>query len=231
MVAAYLSGRNIACSRGGRLVFANLSFTLDSGEAMFLIGPNGSGKSSFLRLLAGLSHPVTGYLLRKNGLINETSENHTALVRYIGHQDAVKSTWSVSETLSFWARLVGLNKEKARQATMLAMSIFGLSQLSDVPGQLLSAGQKRRLNLARLVLGISDLWLLDEPTTALDQAAIDVLAEIVAKHRSDGGIVVLATHVFVDVPGAQLLDMCDFAAIRKERSGFYHADNHTYCST
>lgn len=204
------SGRDLACLRGERVVFANLTFTLDSGEALLLVGPNGSGKSSLLRLLAGLLHPVAGGLFRKGRPITEDLETHTAMVRYVGHLDAVKPVLSVAEILVFWGRLVGLGQQ-AEAAAADAMICFGLEPLAGTPGRLLSAGQKRRVNLARLLLGTSDLWLLDEPTVALDQKAAVVLAMAMAAHRAQGGIVVLSTHTTVDLPQARQLDMCDFA--------------------
>lgn len=205
------SGQDLACRRGERVVFAHLSFALGPGEAILLVGPNGSGKSSLLRLLAGLLHPATGGLFRKERPISEEPETHAAMVRYVGHLDAVKPVLSVAESLVFWGALLGLSQRQAEVATAEAIACFGLEPLADAPGRLLSAGQKRRVSLARLLLGASDLWLLDEPTIALDQRAAAVLAMVMAAHRARGGMVVLSTHAEVDIPQARQLDMRDFA--------------------
>ncbi|KAF0138850.1 MAG: heme exporter protein A [Rhodospirillaceae bacterium] len=179
---------------------------------MLLVGPNGSGKSSLLRLLAGLLRPAGGSLFRKGQPISEEMESHLAMVRYVGHLDAVKPALSVAETLMFWGGFTGLGQRQAEAAAAAAMTCFGLERLADVPGRLLSAGQKRRVNLARLLLGTSDLWLLDEPATALDQTAVAALGMVMAEHRAHGGMVVLSTHTAVALSDAQRLDMRDFAA-------------------
>lgn len=205
------SGQDLACRRGERVVFARLSFALEPGEAILLVGPNGSGKSSFLRLLAGLSYPAAGGLFRKEQPISKEPETHAALLRYVGHLDAINPVLSVAESLVFWGELVGLSQRRAEVATTEAIGCFGLESLADTPGRLLSAGQKRQVNLARLLLGTSDLWLLDEPTVALDQNAAAVLAAVMAAHRARGGMVILSTHSKVELPQAQRLNMCDFA--------------------
>ena len=204
------SGRELVCVRGERSVFARLSFALNPGGALLLVGPNGSGKSSLLRLLAGLSPPAAGALFRNGQRIGEDMEAHMAMIRYVGHLDAVKPALPVAESVMFWGGLVGLDRRGACAAAVTAMTRFGIDRFADWPGRLLSAGQKRRVNLARLLLGTSDVWLLDEPTTALDQASVAVLGAVVAEHRDRGGMVVLSTHTGVDLPGAERLDMRDF---------------------
>ncbi len=201
----------MACVRGERLVFAGLSFTLEPSEALLLLGPNGSGKSSFLRILAGLSRPAAGELCWKGRPIDEAPERYTDSVRYVGHLDAIKPALSIAETLFFWGSLSGIKQPKIAKSTARAMTYFGLSALADTPGRLLSAGQKRRVNLARLLVGTADLWLLDEPATALDQESIMALGKIIAAHRAMGGMVILSTHMVVDLPQASRLDMRDFS--------------------
>ncbi len=211
ILASFFSGQNLACVRGERLVFADLSFTLEPGEALLLLGPNGSGKSSFLRILAGLSRPAAGELCWKGRPIDEAPERYTASVRYVGHQDAIKPALSIAETLFFWGSLYGIEQSELVFSTARAMTYFGLSALADTQGRLLSAGQKRRVNLARLLVGTAALWLLDEPATALDQESIMALGKSIAAHRARGGIVILSTHMVVDLPQARRLDMRDFS--------------------
>lgn len=185
-------GRELACQRGERLLFHHLDFTLDEGEALILVGANGSGKSSLLRLAAGLSRPAAGNLSWDGQEIGRDLDSHHRRVIYLGHADGLKAGLTVRENLKFWSDLDGV-------ATSLdaALETFGLTALADLPARFLSAGQRRRVTLARLALGRSQpaqLWLLDEPTTALDQDGQAVLSGLIASHRSAGGRVMLASH-------------------------------------
>ena len=195
---ANFEGRSLHCRRGGRDVFAALSFALPPGGALLLTGPNGSGKSSLLRLMAGLLKPAGGELLWDGIAIAEAPEDHAARLHYLGHLDAVKPVLSVAENLRFWAELRGLAKAPGA-ALEAALQRFALADLAAVPGRLLSAGQRRRLALARLVASPADLWLLDEPSVGLDHASVGRLAAAIAEHRSDGGRVVVATHTALDL--------------------------------
>lgn len=203
-------GRALGCLRGGRAVFAGLDFTVAPGEALILLGPNGSGKSSLLRIMAGLLRPTVGQLLWGETPTLDDLESHAARTHYVGHHDAVKPVLSVAENLRFWARLHEPAGTAAARRVEAALDCFGLAHLRDVPGKMLSAGQKRRTNLARLLAAPSPLWLLDEPTTALDKASIKVLEAAMAEHRAGGGMVVLSTHQDVDLPGARELHLDDF---------------------
>jgi len=153
-------GRDLVCIRGERLVFAGLGFALGPGAALLLVGPNGSGKSSLLRTMAGLTRPARGRLLWDGRPVGEDPEAHGARLRFVGHQDAVKPVLSVAENLAFWAGLSGVTGS----GVTAALEQAGLAALAELPGRLLSAGQKRRLALARLLCGRSEVWLLDEPT-------------------------------------------------------------------
>mgnify|MGYP001809862023 FL=1 len=205
------SGRGLACLRGGRVVFAHLDFTVAAGEALVLVGPNGSGKSSLLRLMAGLLRPWAGRLAWGGEAVADDSEAHAARTHYVGHHDAIKPVLSVAENLRFWARLHQSDAAGAAEAVETALDRLGLAPLRDIPGKMLSAGQRRRTNLARLLAAPSPLWLLDEPTTALDRQSIRVLETLFAEHRAGGGMVVLSTHQDVDLPDARARRLDDFA--------------------
>lgn len=202
--AAALGGTDLACRRGERLVFAGLSFALPAGGALVLTGPNGSGKSSLLRLLAGLARPEAGAISWQGASVADDPAAHRGRLHFIGHQDALKGVLTVGETLAFWAGMRGGGE------TRPALARFRLAPLSDWPCRLLSAGQRRRLALARLIASPALLWLLDEPTTGLDADAITDLLAALAKHRAEGGCVVLSTHTPLPLEGAQTLRLEEF---------------------
>ena len=189
------SGESLHCIRGERTVFAGLDFSASSGSALILQGPNGSGKSSLLRLMAGLLRPAWGSLFRDGLTIEDDPEYHRSSLHYVGHHDAIKPVLTVSENLSFWAGVRGETKSVGA-----ALERFGLSPLADMAARLLSAGQRRRLNLARIAASPAPLWLLDEPTTALDSASTAVLVELIGDHRASGGIAVMSTHTDLGIP-------------------------------
>lgn len=204
-------GCRLACRRGGRLVFTRLDFALEPGGALLLLGPNGSGKSSLLRVLAGLLHPSEGRLEWNGQTLADDPEAHAARTHYLGHHDAIKPVLSVTEAVRFWARLHRSDTVQADRAADAAIERFGLGHLADMPGRMLSAGQKRRVNLARLLAAPGPLWLMDEPTTALDRASIAVLETVLAEHRAGGGMVVLSTHADIVLPDAAALTLDRFA--------------------
>jgi len=206
-------GRGLMCVRGERIVFAHLDVALAPGEALLLLGPNGSGKSSLLRLLAGLLAPAAGALAWHDGPVAEDPERHHARTRYVGHTDAVKPVLTARETLAFWARVcAGPDVSAADVAARVqgALDRLGLDRLAETPGRMLSAGQKRRLNLARLLAAPAPLWLMDEPTTALDKGSIAVLEQVMAEHRARGGMIALSTHQGVGLPGARVLNLDEY---------------------
>jgi len=203
--ASGFAGRGLACRRGERLVFAGLAFSLAPGGALALTGPNGSGKSSLLRVMAGLTPPEAGVLGWDGASVRQDPAAHRARLHFIGHHDAVKPVLSVAETLAFWAGMRG------GRAVAPALERFGLAALADWPCRLLSAGQRRRLALARLVASPAPLWLLDEPLTGLDSDAITDLAEAIAAHRAAGGLVAYSTHAPLPLDGVATLSLIDFA--------------------
>jgi len=193
-----LTAEGLAVFRGERLVFRDLDFSLAAGQALVLAGPNGSGKSTLLRLLAGLVRPIAGRLLWADVDALADLSGHAARVAYVGHQDAVKPGLTAAENLRFAARLAG-------GAVAEALATMGLDDLADLPARMLSAGQKRRLALARLALTAAPLWLLDEPTLGLDTASIGRFGGLLAAHRAHGGMVVAATHVPLPLDGTREL--------------------------
>jgi len=174
--------------RGGREVIDGLSLRLSGGEGLLLIGPNGAGKTTLIRAIAGLLRPDLGSV-RLEGV--EEPEDVGPHCHLIGHQNGIKSTLTVAENLRFWARFLG------NDASGLAAALerLGLDDIDDLPAAYLSAGLKRRLGLARLLVAERPIWLLDEPTVSLDAASTKVLAEIVAEHIASGGMAIAATHI------------------------------------
>jgi heme exporter protein A len=206
------TGHALACVRGERLIFRRLGFDLEAGAALILSGPNGSGKSSLLRLMAGLLPPFSGTLSWAGEAIARDPAAHRARLHLIGHQDAVKPVLTVIETVNFWAGLRGSGGTVAAAA----IERLGLGPLTDMPCRLLSAGQKKRLSLARLLASKAPLWLLDEPTTGLDAASTRNLEAILAEHRVAGGIVIATTHIPLALAGAQTLSVAEFTPSRRE---------------
>jgi len=205
------TGTDLVCFRGERTVFAGLGFDLGPGAALLLRGPNGSGKSSLLRLMAGLAKPLSGALAWDGENIATDPEAHNAKLHYIGHADPVKPVLTVAENLGFWASMKNnVEGGTVNGAVGAALDRFGIGHLEDVPGRYLSAGQKRRVNLARLLAAPSPLWLLDEPATALDRAAAQSLDDAIQRHRDGGGMVVISTHAEAAQKDAREIDLSKF---------------------
>jgi heme exporter protein A len=178
-----LEVENLAAVRGLRVLIEGLSFRVSGGEALELRGPNGSGKSTLLRILAGLTR-------QHAGTVKFTGAGEDVAVHYLGHADAVKPAESALEQARFWASYFG----RPREAAQAALDRVGLAQRFDVPGRGLSAGQKRRLALARLLIEPRPVWLLDEPTAALDVEGKKLVLDLVAEHRLTGGMAIAAIH-------------------------------------
>ena len=179
-----LTLENIACTRGGRQLFAGLSLSLSGCGAALISGPNGVGKSSLLRLIAGLLTPAAGMIV-KEGRIALTSET-----------TALNPAQPLARALGFWAKIDGGVVEPGLEA-------MGISHLADVPVRILSTGQKKRAVIAGVIAGGAPIWLLDEPANGLDVASIALLEAAIAKHRASGGIVVVASHQPISLKGAQ----------------------------
>jgi heme exporter protein A len=193
-----LRAEGLTAIRGERLVFQDVSFALPAGGALILSGRNGAGKSTLLRLLAGLARPDAGRLLWNDTDALADRTMHGARVALLGHQDALKPGLTAAENLAFAAALSG-------RPVAAALAALDLQELAELPVRMLSAGQKRRLALARVSLSTAALWLLDEPTLGLDNQAVERLDTLLARHRDGGGIIVAATHVTLPLQGAETL--------------------------
>jgi heme exporter protein A len=197
-----LTGDKLSAVRGGRTLFQDLGFTVDAGGALLVTGPNGAGKTTLIRTTAGLLRPAAGQVRLEGGAPDHALSEQC---HYVGHLSAIKAGLTVGENASFWSRFLG----GALDRLEAALSAFGLAALRDIPAGYLSAGQKRRLSLARLLLVERPLWLLDEPTASLDSAAQEVLSGVVNKHLSAGGLVVAATHTPLAFTSARELRLGD----------------------
>ena len=193
-----LLAENLTLERGGRRLVAGLSFALGAGEALVVSGPNGAGKSSLLRGLAGLLGFAAGRARLDGGAAELTMAEQ---MHYLGHADSLKGALTARENLSFWAALLG----GGGLSEMEALRRLGLPHVADFPVRALSAGQQRRVALARLFVAARPLWLLDEPTTALDAAAQDLFAAAMGEHLAGGGLIVAATHAPLGLASARSL--------------------------
>jgi heme exporter protein A len=194
-VAMTLVAEDVAVSRGGRRVIERISFAVPSGSSLIVTGPNGAGKTTLLRAIAGLSRPESG-AVRLDGDGEDTDIGERC--HFLGHLNAVRASLTVRDNLNFWQRYLGDRVSgEANSAAYLtaALARLGLSDLASVPVGYLSAGQRRRAGLARLLVASRPVWLLDEPTASLDAASAAILVEIANAHLADGGIIVAATHL------------------------------------
>jgi heme exporter protein A len=193
-----LAGEGLTLERGGRIIFKNVCFAAEAGELILLQGRNGSGKTSLLKLIAGLLKPMGGTLALSGGRPDLTIGQQAHL---IGHGLALRAGLTVRENLEFWTSFLGGGEvDEGLQA-------FGLLPLADLPGGVLSAGQQRRLSLARLAAVQRPIWLLDEPTVGLDLASLKLLAEQMAGRLKAGGIIVAAAHGELGVPWSSRIEL------------------------
>lgn len=180
---------NVACVRGGRMLFKGLSLALGPGDAVVLTGPNGVGKSSLLRLIAGLLPAYAGQINRQGKVA--LADEHMAL----------DARLPLAKALHYWASFDG----RAGEDVATALASFNLGHLAEVPVRMLSTGQRRRATLTRILLSQANIWLLDEPGNGLDSASLALLNQAMADHRAAGGIVLAASHQPLDLPGATRL--------------------------
>ena len=198
-----IEAAGLTCIRGGRKVFSGLDFSLDPGEALLVTGRNGAGKSSLLRLVAGLLRAASGRVALRGGDPDKSIGEQS---HYLGHQDALKPSLTTSENLSFWCRYLGDGPDSEA-----ALAAVGLAAIAGLPAAYLSAGQRRRLSIARLLAVPRPIWLLDEPTAALDREAQDLLAQLMRQHLSGGGLIMAAAHGPIGLDGTTELRLGESA--------------------
>ncbi|MEF0943296.1 heme ABC exporter ATP-binding protein CcmA [Rhizobium sp. BR 362] len=208
----HLSAENLAARRGEDLIFTNVSFSLGNGEALILTGRNGSGKSTLLRVVAGLLKQEKGRVVFIDSE-GESDRPPCEVSHYLGHRNAMKSELSVAENLAFWKTFLGdmaggfgLDVDEAAEAV-------GLAGITHLPFGYLSAGQQRRIAFAKLLVAHRPIWILDEPTAALDAAADRLLADLITAHQRSGGIVLAATHQPLGLSNAREMRMTGFAGV------------------
>ena len=200
-----LSVSNLGCQRGGRTIFSQLSLEIAPGEAVLLRGPNGAGKSTLLRVIAGLI-PATGGEISLNGTPFANRDDFQGQLTYAGHLDVIKPQLTVAENLQFWARLF--------EAGNLAetMQDFRLDEIADRPAHACSAGQKRRLGLARIAVTSRPLWLLDEPTVSLDTETTKRFVATIDAHCAAGGMAFIATHIDLGLSAPRSIEIAPYVA-------------------
>lgn len=197
-----LIAEKLSLSRGNKLILRDISFALGEREALILRGPNGSGKTTLIRAIAGFLPPASG-AVRFEGA-GDSDGAVAEHCHFVGHRDGIKGALTVAENARFFANYLG---DSATRDVDEALARLGLDTLADVPAAWLSAGQRRRLGLSRLLLAERPLWLLDEPTVSLDAASVDILASIIEAHLARGGMAIAATHVPLGLNAARELDL------------------------
>ena len=195
-----LTVQNLACVRGDRLLFKSVGFELKAGGLLYVLGENGSGKTSLLRLLCGFLRPEDGMVFWRGESIKHDPETYLSSLLYIGHLNGLKDDLTALENLLMSARLAGYETDAER--ALAALTAIGLVHCANLPVRVLSQGQKRRVALARLWLTDAQLWVLDEPFSALDAASVSVLVSRLSQHMSNGGMTIITTHQDVTI-GAQ----------------------------
>jgi len=198
-----LTATGLSCDRGERRLFAGLDLAVGPGEWLHVQGENGAGKTSLLRILAGLAPPAAGEIRWKGEPIRTLAEDYRKDLLFLGHHGAVKEELTPLENLTLAARLDGTELDEA--AALKALARFGLRGREDLPVRFLSAGQKRRVLLARLAVRAAALWILDEPFTALDVKAVEMLSGLIEEHIGAGGMAILTSHQSMPLPNGRVL--------------------------
>lgn len=203
-----LVAENLTVERGSRTILRALNFAADAGEAAILVGPNGAGKTTLLRTIAGFLRPVSGSVRLEGGAADASVAEQA---HFVGHANAVKMNLTVMENVLFWARYIG-GVAGARERAEAALEHFSIGPLAEFPAAYLSAGQRRRLGLARILVARRPLWLLDEPTVSLDAASTRLLSAAVDTHLKTGGLVIAATHLPLGFKSSRDVDLRTLSA-------------------
>jgi heme exporter protein A len=210
-----LDAGNISARRGEDLLFKDISFSVGAGQALILTGRNGTGKSTLLRVVAGLLRPETGRIT----WVSESAEKGMRAAEachYLGHRNAMKGELTVSENLSFWKEFLGDFEGRKGMPVGEAAEAVGLGSITHLPFGYLSAGQQRRMAFAKLLVAWRPVWILDEPTAALDVSAEAVFTALIKDHLAAGGIVLAATHQPLGLENAQELKMTGFSGVMED---------------
>lgn len=203
-----LSVSGLACVRGDKKLFSGIGFSLHAGEWLHIRGQNGAGKTSLLRLLAGLSVPAEGSIYWNDLPITDNASGYAASLLYFGHHGALKEDLTALENLAFASAIDGLTwYEEMELVALKALYRLGLKGRENLPVRVLSAGQKRRVMLARLLTRKAAIWVLDEPFTALDVAAVELLARLITEHIQAGGMAILTSHQTMPIPGGRIIEL------------------------
>ncbi len=195
-----LTAENLSGERSSQAVFSDIGFVLSAGESLIVTGPNGVGKSTLLRVIAGLLPPAEGSVRLDGG---EEWPTIGSASHYLGHLNAMKTALSVNENLRFWQNFSGEPHLSVRDV----LEMIGLGGVGHLPYGYLSTGQRRRASIAKLLVSYRPVWLLDEPTAGLDKASEKQFAALMQAHLDDGGIIIAATHVALELEGAKRLEM------------------------
>ena len=200
-----LEVRELECVRGDHRLFKGLNFTLQQGELLYLRGSNGSGKTSLIRTICGLMAPADGQVFWKSRDIHTEREEYNRELTYLGHLNGIKGELTAIENLNFANSLSGI--KKSENEILEALERLGLAGREDLPTKVLSQGQKRRVALARLLLTDSTLWVLDEPFTALDVHAVELLSNLIVGHVKSNGMAILTTHQTVEIDSSMMREL------------------------
>jgi heme exporter protein A len=208
-----LEAINLGCIRGDRRLFRGLNFKLESGQVLELRGRNGGGKTSLLRILCGLATPAEGEVRWNGTNIRKLREEFSSSLAYVAHLNGVKDELTALENLLVAERVSG--NEQTHQQAEETLSRVGLTNQKHLPTRFLSAGQRRRLALARLLASNADVWMLDEILTSLDEAGVNLARDLIVKHVNAGGMAIVATHqdLNLPLPGIQLMNISENAAV------------------